>query len=805
MKLVNLSRDTISLGWLAGDLPPKVCPSSPGMNATFFLKGTFRIQPGKVATLWETGADKLSGDRPFEGDPAKTLGYPTDFVPYKPFGEYTITGSAYPPLEDLKSYFVKVRVGTLSKTVEVFGERLWRKKMMGLIPGEPANIQGPTLLSYANAWGGGGSVNNPKGCGVDEDRLPPLEFPGAPITSRTSVVQPAGFAPIPANWALRKAKMGTYNQAWANTRWPWWPLDFDWSYFNAAPPNQWLTGYFVGDEQIEIHGMHPSLKCYKTWLPALRGRCFVTREIEGKQVFGEVPLDLDTITIDMAAEKLNLVWRGRVPIRSVKLLDVVHYMGLVEPLNAEPQDYQALLAKKLIRRTPKPVPPMPHIPDRAEIDGMIAARKAEIESRYDPEGERARQMERVRPHLEALEEKHGPVQGAAAASIADQIESVKAHLRSASENSSLPEAHRTHARETLGKMDAMGGIVTDPELVKQEVSEKIASIRAGMNFPASMNVPAGMAAAEPPKPPSSEEELEAARAKGFRGADLRDMDLSNLDLSGIDFSGAMLTNANLANSNLTGSNFTAALMRGANLGGADLTGADLTKARLSGCMMKKTKFVRACIKLAQLRNLDLIGADFSETHGEVAMFHGSNLTGAKFVNCKLHRVKFARAIIDDADFSGSELTAAQFREAKARRAIFDDCQMPRCKGGFGSDFTDARFHRVNAPGSGWKLANLTRVRFLQATLTRNQFSESQLGEASFDRCDLTKSRFEDSKLEGAKLTNSNFIYATFNRSDLTLACLDGSNLYSCSFWESTLLHATWFGANIKKTKLALKS
>ncbi len=36
-------------------------------------------------------------------------------------------------------------------------------------------------------------------------------------------------------WTQRYSKIGNYKGNYLKERWPWFPKDFDWGYFNAAP------------------------------------------------------------------------------------------------------------------------------------------------------------------------------------------------------------------------------------------------------------------------------------------------------------------------------------------------------------------------------------------------------------------------------------------------------------------------------------------------------------------------------------------------------------------------------------------
>ena len=65
----------------------------------------------------------------------------------------------------------------------------------------------------------------------------------------------AGFWSLPPDSPLRKRHLGTFNDAWLKTSWPHLPDDTQPAYFNVAPPDQRLGGFFRGDEKIVLHNM----------------------------------------------------------------------------------------------------------------------------------------------------------------------------------------------------------------------------------------------------------------------------------------------------------------------------------------------------------------------------------------------------------------------------------------------------------------------------------------------------------------------------------------------------------------------
>ena len=77
-------------------------------------------------------------------------------------------------------------------------------------------------------------------------------------------------------------------------------------------------------------------------LPGLTARAFAVRPGDG---FEEVPLHLDTVSFDVDAMTVTLLWRGALPVPSEAKPDVLAVHLMTEPLGEEPMDLAAARAK----------------------------------------------------------------------------------------------------------------------------------------------------------------------------------------------------------------------------------------------------------------------------------------------------------------------------------------------------------------------------------------------------------------------------------------------------------------------------
>jgi uncharacterized protein YjbI with pentapeptide repeats len=803
MKMLLRGTDAIASGWVIANFPDSQPGAVAGLGASFFVKAMYRLRPDDVPIPWLDGAVTGCGDVAPDGNPFHGISYASDWVPYKPFGEFMAVGTAYSPSRTGSvAYQVVMQVGSASKSLDVTGDRVWNTSFLGRHSPGPASPVKAVPLDYAHAWGGPKYPYNPVGRGFRTDAMPNLEVPGNHASKYTAEAQPAGFSPIPPSWPQRSSKLRGPDGQWRRHRWPWLPEQFDYTFFNAAPPDQWIDGFFRGYESLQFVNMHPEHAVYTTRLPGVRARCFVTkRQSDDDQQpasLCEVPLSLDTLWVDMDQEKLSLVWRGRTPVRSVKLRDVETLLVLLEPLD-EPDHplahYEAMFAQEpLVAAVP---------PTRARERPDFAAMKADLEAKLEEVKKEIAEVEKL-----AQQAMNGPQMAKikAAGHVPPPPQEFEAAVAAARESGEkqLARVREALQRNPTATADQMEAAKKASALLSQGLADLLALPAQVAAKQAEFD--AKIAAAFPPKRVIDRTAFdgEAARRDGFAKAKLRGADFSGLDLSGVSFVGAFLREARFANAKLCGAD-----LSGANLCGADLSGTDLTAARLDHADMQKAVVAGAVWKQtslthAKLSRLDLTGADFSNATGQRPDFTEATLASATFCGANLPQAVFCRAVLSGADFTHTHLQGADLSFAKAPGVRMADSDLSRLRAGHGADFSNADLRRIKADGSIWTGANLAKANFQQATLVRARFPEAHLSEVIFDRCDLAHGVFEDAQLNGAVLTNANLLRVAFDRADLTDASLDNANLYEAGFWDAVLQRTSWEGAEATESLLEQK-
>jgi uncharacterized protein YjbI with pentapeptide repeats len=302
----------------------------------------------------------------------------------KPKGEVLIWGRCF--TLDAKPQVasqVGFRLGSITKSLNVFGDRFWERKGGVLVISEPRPfIEMP--LAYSRAFGGTGFEQNPSGkgyapvqlpTGEQAHPLPNIEDPLHVIGSLSDRPSPAGFGPLDQMWPQRSRKAGTYDDKWFRERWPFFPDDMDWTYFNAAPEDQQTDTFFSGEETFSLLRMNKTKPLIESRLPRLRHRVFVNQMEDlarplGETRFVELKTRIDTVWLFPHAERGIAVSRGTVEVKDDEALDVTHIFLATEPVAEQPKSIEHYY-EEFKRRQDRSVP--------ASVETQMAEAKKKLE------------------------------------------------------------------------------------------------------------------------------------------------------------------------------------------------------------------------------------------------------------------------------------------------------------------------------------------------------------------------------------------------------------------------------------------
>lgn len=756
-------------------------------SACFAIKSTYRLQH-ETEPVPVDEPQPVSGDRYQDDDLAKSLLYPTDLAPFKPRADVIVLATAHAPgNRPVLRLPVRIKVGSMLKTLAVLGARAWRLETSDRFSATEAVPFVSVPIAYEYAFGGVSSRKNPVGRGVDVEDLPQIEDPRRLVASPHDIVGPAGFGPLAASWQSRESLVGNFDERWRQDRWPWLPEDFDYGYFNAAPVDQQVEGFLRGDEDLAFENLHQEHAVYRSRLPGRRVRCFLEeRDTPGQPRFREVPLNLDTLWIDLDAEKMVLVWRGQVPVRTIKLKEIEQILAWTEPITEPPWPASYCSTFLADRRRAEDAENGVESPEAA------AAAEAE-EAAADAAFNKA--FAEFDKEMSATDRE---ITSAAAALEPQWVERKAAMIASGTEPGRLdPRSLVRSPVESLcaAVRDALSAKSPDAAILQQQLAdvEQLEAEASAMD--------AAFAVDFPPAPTRDDVLAAVVRRESLANTDLTAMDFTGQDLSGIDFQEASLRQAILAGANLRQAILTSADLSAADLRDADLTGATLDDATLNGARLAGARLTDLRLNGTDLSGLNLVGADFSRSSGKAPDFSGSDLTEARFTAAALPDADFSKAMLERADFRGAAIPRADLDRAKGKGIVLEDADMTGASASIGADFTAGNFRRVAASGAVFGEALLDRANFSRAILVRAQFSDASLTAAVFDRADLSKASFDGAILRQAVLTNANLMRADFAQADVTEADLRGSNLYEAGFWETRLERTNLRGANVKGTTL----
>jgi hypothetical protein len=229
------------------------------------VKSTFTINLDGTTTVADDQVDVCLAPK-FLGEPAKSsLLYDLDLPRTKVTTDIILNGHAYAPGgAPITKLQVGFRVGNLSKSLWLTGDRFWKNSLLGVALG-PAQPFVKMPLTYERTYGGTDEKaekakwdpRNPIGTGVAA-RSHNLVGRRAPnIYSHSSFdrfhqQEPAGFGAIPGHWLPRVKFAGTCDAKWEAERAPLLPEDFDDRFYQCAPADQQTVQFLKGGEEVEL-------------------------------------------------------------------------------------------------------------------------------------------------------------------------------------------------------------------------------------------------------------------------------------------------------------------------------------------------------------------------------------------------------------------------------------------------------------------------------------------------------------------------------------------------------------------------
>ena len=290
------------------------------VKATYAIPGDPALEP----ILAEEQVPLTEADE-FTGEPGlSAMLYETDYAHRKPMCDVLLNGSAHAPHgEPSKRVTVGLRVGSMQKSFDVIGHRIWDKALLLIQPTDPQ----PFLrmpISYDRAYGGVDVderdpdrrrtyEHNPVGVGyypLTEGQaligkpLPNTAESGETAARTNGRYKPMALGPIGRNFKTRYPLAGTYDKAWHENRAPFWPDDFDYAYFQSAPAEQRIP-HLRGGEEVVLQNLTPE-GTTRFRIPA---RTMEITFIPHRGRDERVNAACDTLVIEPDENRFTLTWR----------------------------------------------------------------------------------------------------------------------------------------------------------------------------------------------------------------------------------------------------------------------------------------------------------------------------------------------------------------------------------------------------------------------------------------------------------------------------------------------------------------
>ncbi len=296
------------------------------------VKGTFNFprENGETLRLSPEQMDLVMSDE-FSGKPGFSAPVrESDFSPFKSRCDVVLNGCAHAPGGKRATRVqVGLRIGSLTKSFEVVGNRSWKAGLLGVGATEiEPFLQMP--ISYDRAFGGSdnshpdvrkhaATMGNPVGVGfhvnhapsaIDGKPLPHTEETGKPVTKPDGSYRPMSFGVLGRGWEPRIRYAGTYDQNWTDNVFPFLPADFDDRYYQSAPEDQQIDFPTGGEDVVLVNLTVEGRTTFKLPGMALPVSFYMKN-------FDEHPrkASADTIIIDSERRQVFILWRAAIPLK----------------------------------------------------------------------------------------------------------------------------------------------------------------------------------------------------------------------------------------------------------------------------------------------------------------------------------------------------------------------------------------------------------------------------------------------------------------------------------------------------------
>lgn len=766
--------------------------------------------------------------------------------------EVIVMGSAIPP-EPKKYYEVSVSIGDIQKAIKVIGNRK-RKSPLGAIVTTEAFTRIP--LDYEYTYGGKNSQQNPVGIGAGSPSTAPLsnsdtakntatDLPnlipayrradGVVVSKSSKNNKIAALGPVGVDWPQKIPQAGSYNDQWLNQRYPGFPDDLDFHFFNRAAEDQQQVDPFYGGMDYELTGMHADYPTLNGQLPWVVFKCFY--QMQNQKALNECLLDIDTVWFFPEQQLGVMIGRGTFLVQDSDGLDVASLLLAYEDSRHSPRDVK-YYQEQLIARTDKEhalkhaLNDLPLSPKRSDEQDQQA--KSEREQHYNQRQQKSEAQQKAlkdainvtlspsysRAGTNKLDKNNADLnteidKNGEQERVTDQVNLAKQMTwqppQLAADKMPTPDEMDRGEADLTGIMDYVQTVMSGCEQQALEIKEKaINEIEKG-------------------------KAIKSASQKNNLFADKRN---NNDDIKTIIKLAEQQVSIRIKPSDTEGmvdkdldhqakaekiSVFAANQAKIARLAEthsapqledvikSDILLAQALRSECSKLLHYHQKTRSDCLQGRDLSRADLSGFRFEGLDLSVCNFARTNLSNAVFVNCIFNGSSLSGALVHQVVFKN-----CKFDDANLYGVVGDDAQWLECELAFskvieadikksnwsGSVISNSDFIQCNLNESLWVHCTLAKVSFIKVSAQSSNLNRIKLQGANCQLVDFSQCTFDQSSFEQVSFSNVNAEAARFSSAYL-MRCiaLADCNFTGAKFKNATIEQSGFRGCNLSGAEL----
>lgn len=783
----------------------------------------------------------------------------------KPNGEVVMYGNFYAPNnQPIKAGHVQLKIGDIDKTLSVIGDRYWRTL---LAPTEPEEFtQMP--LNYEYAFGGADHALNPIGKGIADvdyfgemrQPLPNIENPNSLVTSPGQRPPPAGFAPLDIAWKKRTAKAGTYDEKWQKEYFPAPPPDLNWEIYNTTEEDQWISGFWQGNESFELSHVHKEKITLHGKLPNFSTRCVIAKDSGDQVNCTEVDMRAETVFLLPEVETGVMLFRGTIEVDEDDATDVDHILVAYEDLLQTPQAseyYEQALKNRLDEKqefkfmmSTKDIIPtretcgFVQMLDSVEMNGQSALSE-NLDARVAEETEKA--MAKVEEAKQEIKEKLvnagiDPTEALAKFDAPTEQDPMMSEINAILEKLLPGITENDVSKIKLDEID-FSQFEKLNEVIEKFKDEKIAEVKQQLldiqnslgdgekEQQAKQKIQQSIEDIDklPELPRINEEETilqiqtqldKVEKQKQYLQENgLPTTELDNLNINIEEISQKLKEGVEgLKSGYLMGAHY----IEGRPPHKEPL---DIIKYRFTKLLKKQENLVGRDFSGVDFSGMDLSNLDLSQCYLEYCNFSDCNLTDAKLgsaiaTHANFTRANLSRTVLEKANLGDSNLSQAFISDIQAKELVLSKCVLKEAQ------FSQCVFDELNVLET-----NFHQAKFKECVLSELNIIEMDLTQSTFENCQMMQCNFLQSKLDksvfkGSNISSSNFVECELSHCDFshaqmsnvrflqesvlshskfTHAVMDNANLQGavadhCDFEYTSFKNTIFDGANLQHTK-----